>query len=183
MDIMLVLNMQNTVFETPRYNHNRVLANINQLTDKIHTAQGIVIFIKHSGTKENHLEPLSEGWKFLPELQVTEQDFVIEKKTSDAFFETKLLKMLQQFEPDRLLVTGCATDICMDTTIHSAIFHGFNTTVISDGHTTADREHIPAKTIIKHYNWAWENQLLPNQRLQIMTTKNYLQSHSAQNDS
>lgn len=182
MDIMLVLNMQKTVFETPRYNHNRVLTNINQLSDKIHTDQGIVIFIKHSGTKENHLEPLSEGWKFLPELQVTEQDFVIEKKTSDAFFETKLLKMLQQFEPEQLLITGCATDICMDTTIHSAIFHGFHTIVISDAHTTADRETIPAKTIIKHYNWTWENQLLPNHTLQVMTMKQYLHANDPQDD-
>lgn len=178
MDIMLVLNMQNTVFETPRYNHHRVLNNINLLSNKIHANDGTVIFIKHSGTKENHLEPLTEGWKFLPDLQVTEQDYVLEKKTSDAFFETKLLSMLQKFEPKNLLLAGCATDICMDTTIHSAVFHGFNSVVIGDAHTTADRENMPAKTIIKHYNWAWENQLSPDHRLTVMTTRDYLHQES-----
>ena len=31
--------------------------------------------------------------------------------------------------------------------------------VVEDGHTTSDRPHISAETVIAHYNWVWQNMI------------------------
>jgi nicotinamidase-related amidase len=38
----------------------------------------------------------------------------------------------------RLYVTGCLTELCVDTTCRRAIGLGFATTLVADGHTTED---------------------------------------------
>ena len=38
-----------------------------------------------------------------------------------------------------LLVTGCATDFCVDTTVRVAASRDYEIVVVADGHTTADR--------------------------------------------
>ena len=57
---------------------------------------------------------------------------------------TTLDDLLRERGIDRLIVTGCATDYCVDTTVRSALGRGWPTIVPSDGHTTADRPHLPA---------------------------------------
>ena len=62
---------------------------------------------------------------------------------------------------DRLIITGCATDYCVDTTVRSALARSYPTTVPSDGHTTSDRPHLPATKIIEHHNAIWSDFLAP----------------------
>jgi hypothetical protein len=47
------------------------------------------------------------------------------------------------------------------TTIRAAPSHGFNVIVLSDAHTTGDRPHMKAPTIIEHHNWVWANMAVP----------------------
>ena len=62
---------------------------------------------------------------------------------------------------DRLIITGCATDYCVDTTVRSALARGWPTIVPSDGHTTVDRPHLSATQIIAHHNAIWADFLAP----------------------
>ncbi len=60
--VLMVVDMQNGVFETPRVDRERCVAQINRL---IHAADS-VIFIQHA--EAGGLEEGSEGFALLPEL-------------------------------------------------------------------------------------------------------------------
>jgi nicotinamidase-related amidase len=60
-----------------------------------------------------------------------------------------------------LVVTGCATDYCVDTTVRSALARGYATIVPMDGHTTSDRPHLSARKIIEHHNAIWADFIAP----------------------
>ena len=83
------------------------------------------------------------------------EDARIQKLSCDAFLETDLLAILKRWEVTTLVVTGFATEFCVDTTVRSALALGFETIVPEDGHTTADREHLPARQVIEHHNATW----------------------------
>jgi len=76
-------------------------------------------------------------------------------------WDTDLEEFLRARSIDRLIVTGCATDYCVDTTVRSALARGYPTTVPSDGHTTSDRPHLAAAKIIEHHNAIWSDFLAP----------------------
>jgi Amidases related to nicotinamidase len=54
-----------------------------------------------------------------------------------------------------LILTGCATDFCVDATLKSAMTRDYFITVVADGHTIADRPMIPAQQVIQYFNWLW----------------------------
>jgi nicotinamidase-related amidase len=97
----------------------------------------------------------------LPELYVGENDIVVRKKSCDAFLDTDLADVLRIHGVDRLIVTGCATDYCVDTTVRSALARSYRTVVPADGHTTSDRSHMSAEKIIVHHNAIWADFIAP----------------------
>lgn len=54
-----------------------------------------------------------------------------------------------------LILTGRATDFCVDATLKSALTSDYFITVVADGHTTADRPMISARQVIQYFNWLW----------------------------
>ena len=81
--------------------------------------------------------------------------------SSSAFLHTSLEAFLRARAIDRLIITGWATDYCVDTTVRSALARGYPTIVPSDGHTTSDRPHLAATKIIEHHNAIWADFLAP----------------------
>ncbi|MNE87205.1 Isochorismatase family protein [compost metagenome] len=75
---------------------------------------------------------------------------------------------------DRLLISGCATDFCVDTTLRSAASKGFDVTVLTDAHTTADRPHLNAEQIIEHHHWMWQHLSLSKGRSVTLLTTDQL---------
>ena len=67
-----------------------------------------------------------------------------------------------------MLVTGCATDFCVDTTVRAAMSREYEVVVIADGHTTADRPHIEAVSLIRHHNWLWQDLIHPKVRVEVV---------------
>jgi nicotinamidase-related amidase len=68
---------------------------------------------------------------------------------------------LRSLATERLVLTGCATDYCVDTTVRSALGRGYPTIVPMDGHTTADRPHLTARQIMEHHNAIWADFIAP----------------------
>jgi nicotinamidase-related amidase len=60
-------------------------------------------------------------------------------------------------KPDRLLITGWATDLCVDSTVRSAVANHHHVVVVADGHTVSDRPHLDAASVIRHHHWVWSN--------------------------
>ncbi|NEU06902.1 cysteine hydrolase [Flavihumibacter sp. R14] len=159
MRILLIIDMQRGSFipETPRFDETGVVNRINSLASAIRADGGQVIFVQHDGSKENKFYPGSREWEILPELHVDPQDHFISKTANDSFYRTELKSVLDGLNIKELVITGCATDYCVDTTVRSALNNDYAVTVIKDGHTTADRPHLSAEQVITHHNWMWEN--------------------------
>lgn len=109
--VLMVVDMQNGVFETPRVDRERCVAQINRL---IHAADS-VIFIQHA--EAGGLEEGSEGFALLPELAQPAGARYVTKTACDAFYKTDLEQVLRENGTHAFVICGCATDYCVDTTI------------------------------------------------------------------
>ena len=162
-DALLIIDMQQGSFgaASPRHDAAGLVRRLNRLADTVRAAGGAVVFIQHDGPPGDAHHPDAPGWHLLPDLEVRPDDTIIRKQSCDAFLHTTLDDFLRTRAIDRLIVTGCATDYCVDTTVRSALGRGIATIVPSDGHTTADRPHLAATRIIEHHNAIWADFLAP----------------------
>lgn len=167
---LLVIDMQVGVFtkETPRHDAEGVVGRINLLSKAVRQGGGTVVFVQHDGPKGDTLEPDTDGWRLLPSLERDEQDLVVRKQACDAFYATELSEVLRQHGARRLIVTGCATDFCVDTTVRAAASRDYEVVVVEDGHTTADRPHVDAVSVIRHHNWLWQNLIHPKRQIKVL---------------
>lgn len=88
--VVLVVDMQNGVFKTPRHQSEKCVSLINQLT----RAAEAVIFIQH--TEAGGLEEGSEGFALLPDLNQPAGAFYVTKTACDAFYNTSLEALLRE---------------------------------------------------------------------------------------
>lgn len=68
----------------------------------------------------------------LDELAPAEDDIVIVKRRYSGFFETDLDATLEEIGVDHLVVTGCTTSICVDSTVRDAMFRDYRCLVLED---------------------------------------------------
>jgi len=162
-DALIVIDMQQGSFgpEMPRHDAAGLVTRLNRLARQIRTDGGAVIFVQHDGPPGDPHHPAEPGWRLLPTLEIKPDDTVVHKTSCDAFLDTTLDAVLRESGIDRLIITGCATDYCVDTTVRSALARGWPTIVPSDGHTTVDRPHLSAMQIIAHHNAIWADFLAP----------------------
>ena len=174
MKALLVIDMQVGLFEgePPRYDADGVIRRINKIASVVRTTGGIVVFIQHEDN--GALKPGTEGWEILPTLERMNTDRLVHKQACDSFYETDLSDLLEMHGVQQIIVVGCATDFCVDTTIRAAASRNYEVVVAADAHTTKDRRHLDAVTIIQHHNWMWENLILPRSEVQVLPTKSVL---------
>ena len=158
MDALIVVDMQVGLLSgEPKYDLSGVVGRINRLAAKIRERSGKIIFIQHCGGKGDDFEPETPGWALLPELHREAADIVVRKTWNDPFVETDLSARLQALAPNRLLITGWATDFCVDATVRSAVSNRYDVVVVTDAHTLNDRPHLDAASVIRHHHWVWGN--------------------------
>jgi nicotinamidase-related amidase len=135
MDALLVVDMQAGLLNGDRkHDLAGVIRRINELASKVRDRSGRVIFIQHCGAAGDDFEPHTAGWTLLPELQREASDLVVRKNLNDPFAGTDLQARLQQIAPERVLVTGWATDFCVDVTLRSAVSHDHHVIAVADCH-------------------------------------------------
>lgn len=153
---LLVIDVQSGVVDWSQptsEDSDEVLARINELLARARAAGTPVIYIQHDGEEEGgRLFPGSVGWKIHPAIAPANGETVIRKRASDAFYETSLQDELHKRGIKRLVVTGCRTQYCVDTTCRSAVSLGYDVTLASDAHMTVDTETLSAPQIIAHHN-------------------------------
>lgn len=111
-----------------------------------------VILVQHDGPEGHRLARGSEGWEIRSELAPRTGEIVVHKTACDAFYATDLQQRLMQRGIRHLVVGGCMTQFCVDTTCRSAVAHGFDVTLVADGHMTADMGGLAFDQIIAHHN-------------------------------
>ncbi|TDN51632.1 MULTISPECIES: isochorismatase family protein [Buttiauxella] len=166
--VLMVIDMQNGVFEAPRINRDICTTRINQL---INTADK-VIFIQHT---EQGLEQGTAAFDLLAELIQPIDALYVTKTACDAFYRTELDEVLNRHQIKEFVVCGCATDYCVDATIKNGASRGYAMTVAADAHTTANRPAALAEVLIEHYNDVWRNFTIPGNTLRVKSTAEILE--------
>ena len=166
---LLVIDMQKGSFTsvTPRFDSDNVVKRINSLAKIFREYDYPVIYIQHDGTKENEFIPMTTEWELLDELEVESTDLFLNKYANDSFYRSKLSQIVSELNVSELFITGCATDFCVESTIQSALVHDYLITIVSNGHTTADRPHLKAEKVIDHYNWVWKNMIPTKGKIEV----------------
>jgi len=174
MDALIVVDMQvGLLAGPPKHDLQEVIERINLLSAWVRRRSGKVVWIQHRGPAGDDFEPGKPGWSILAELDRQPSDVVVEKTLNDAFAGTELQATLQRIAARRLLITGWATDFCVDATVRSAVSHDHEVVVVADGHTVSDRPHLDAPTVKQHHNWIWRN-LLSNNPVRVLDTAELL---------
>ncbi len=160
---VVVVDMQNGVFATPRFDRAGCAARINRLT----AAADSTVFITH---REGEMQPGTQAFELLPELHQPAGSFFVTKTACDSFWQTGLAATLARLKADALVICGCATDYCVDTTIKVGASLGYRITVAADAHTTANRTCVSAEQLTGQHNEVLAGLSLPGNVPQVLST-------------
>ena len=157
---LVVVDVQNIMFETPGftpYQGQRVLEVIKGLISCARETKTPVVYIQHTtDAPGSEFEKDSRNWLVHPDVAPRADDPVCLKYSYDAFLDTDLHATLKKLCASRLILCGLQTEVCIDTTVRSALFHGYESVIASDGHTTYDKDVASAKTIVDLHNDVWQ---------------------------
>ncbi|MDN0199635.1 cysteine hydrolase family protein [Streptomyces sp. S.PNR 29] len=149
---LLVLDMQNALMAVADRAAETVAA-IAGLRERARAAGVPVVTIQHRG---EGLEAGSEGWRIVPELRPAEGETVVHKTGADAFVDTGLDRILTALGVTEVVVTGYATEFCVDSTARQALSRRYDLILVADGHTTKARPDadglVSSDRAIAHHN-------------------------------
>ena len=152
---LVIIDVQNGLFtikDFPIYQEDVLIKNIQSLIKKARKANVQIFYIQHNDPKDKRLETGTENWKIRSEITPRSEDIVVQKYNSDSFMNTSLDEELNKRGITRLVIAGLATPMCIDTTVRSAVTHGYKVILIQDAHSTIDSELLKASQIIAHHN-------------------------------
>jgi len=166
---LLVVDVQNGVVEGA-HGRDVVVANIGRLVEKARREQVPVVWVQHS---DEQLVKGDDAWRIVPELRPGDAEPLIAKEYGDSFEDTTLEGILSDFGVGRLVVVGAQTDACIRSTLHGAFVRGYDTTLVSDAHTTEDQSEWgapPPAQVIAHTNLYWTYQTAPGRTAATLET-------------
>jgi nicotinamidase-related amidase len=152
-----------------RHDAGGVVARINRLADWVRRRNGVVVWVQHDGPSGDPFEPEAPSWAILPSLGREAADETVRKTACDSFLGTRLEPLLRERGAARVIVTGWATDFCVDTTVRASTARGFPTWAVADAHTCGDRPHLTAIEVIRHHNWVWADLIAPGGPVTVVT--------------
>jgi nicotinamidase-related amidase len=166
---LVVIDVQNSVV-SGAHERDAVVANIGTLVEKARREKVPVVWVQDSGDGR---VPGSDDWQIVPELSPSTAESFIDKKYGDSFEETNLEAVLSELRVGRLVVVGAQTDACIRSTLHGAFVRGYDTTLVSDAHTTEDQTAWgapPPAQVVAHTNLYWTYQTAPGRTAGTVAT-------------
>lgn len=88
--------------------------------------------IAPNGSKSRILIRDSWGTDIVPDLKPQAGDIVIYKTRFSGFYKTELDSLLKQLDKRYLIITGCTTSICVESTVRDAMFRDYSSIVLED---------------------------------------------------
>ncbi|NDZ74816.1 cysteine hydrolase [Streptomyces sp. SID10362] len=165
---LLVIDMQNTTVAMAHRAAETVAA-IAGLSERARAAGVPVVTVRQ---RDEGMVPGTEGWQVVPELAPREGEPVVDKTTPDSFLGTGLDETLRTLGVTEVIVTGFATEVCVDTTARQALSRGYDLVVVADGHTTSvrteeDVDLVPADRSVAQVNAVYRMIGWPGRRIRV----------------
>jgi nicotinamidase-related amidase len=160
---LIVIDVQNGILDGKGTPDRQLVMNaaLDQVAHRLQALQnqaraaGVpVIVVQHDDPPGcgSRLEVGTDGWALRPEIAPQDGDVHVNKRACDSFFETELEDRLRERSVDRLVIGGCMTQFCVDTTVRRAVSLGYDVTLVGDGHMTGDMGGLTFDQIIAHHN-------------------------------
>ena len=157
---LVVIDVQRGILDFPNLERKKEID--RALDETIHRITGLitrarsssvpVIYVQHDGGPGHRLEPGTSGWQLRPEIARRATEPVIRKRACDAFFESGLDAQLRSADVNNVVIAGCMTQYCIDTSVRRAVSLGYDVVLAADGHTTADAGALRFEQIVAHHN-------------------------------
>lgn len=151
---LIVIDVQQGLLnpDFPVHDATGLLARLAGLIGRARAAGVPVIYVQHNEDEEGGLQPGGNAWRIHPAVAPLEGEPVVQKRTPDSFHETTLQSELAARSIRKLVLCGCQTDFCVDTTCRRAFSLGYDVTLVKDGHSTYGHDDLSAEQIIRHHN-------------------------------
>ncbi len=114
-----------------RAHHENLKNSLYQELNPYHFKDGEPIFTKHS----IYFDIIDELKKY-----ITKDDIFMDKEKYSAFYNTNLHTLLLEKEIKTLIITGVATNICVESTIRDAFEYNYTPILISDCTSSLNEE-------------------------------------------
>ncbi|MER5372979.1 isochorismatase family protein [Streptomyces sp. NPDC002553] len=148
---LLIIDMQSALLDDA-YQAGSCLRRVAGLAERCRFAGVPIVYLRQ------RLHDLPAGRTdadIHPALAPRTGDVVLDKDSADSFLDTGLGDLLEELGVRRVIVTGFATEYCVDSTSRSLLSRGYDLALVSDGHTTPERplDAAPsAAQVIAHHN-------------------------------
>lgn len=95
--------------------------------------------------------PGTRGHEFIPELAPLEGELVVPKYRSSGFWATPLDLILRSNGVESVVIAGCTTEGCVESTARDALFNDLHVVIAQDCVASDDREqHHASMVLMKH---------------------------------
>ncbi|HZW55190.1 MAG TPA: cysteine hydrolase [Nitrososphaerales archaeon] len=84
------------------------------------------------------LQEGSWGAEIVRELRPKKGDYLINKQRASSFYQTNLDMILKNLKVETLVITGVATNVCVESTARDALFRDYDCVILSDCVATKD---------------------------------------------
>jgi nicotinamidase-related amidase len=158
---LLIIDVQNAILEgegTPERQPaidaalNETVGRLQSIQARARAAHIAVILVQHDSGPGSSMARSSNGWGLRHEIAPVLGEAVVHKTSCDSFFQTDLEEQLAKHSVTHLVIGGCMTQFCVDTTARRAVSLGYDVTLLSDGHATGDMGELTFSQIIAHHN-------------------------------
>ncbi|MGW5064614.1 cysteine hydrolase family protein [Streptomyces cyaneofuscatus] len=173
---LLVIDMQNALVAIAHQGAGTV-ARIAALQERARAAGVPVVTVQH---QDDELEPGTEGWRIAPALAPAPGEPVVPKSSPDSFLDTGLDATLRDMGVTEVVVTGFATEICVESTARRALSLRYDVVLVADAHTTSLRpdpdpdpdsgSYAAPEASIAHHNEIYRNLRFPGRRIRVLRT-------------
>lgn len=104
-----------------------------------------------SGAALSYTADGSEGQRLIPELHVQDGDLVVKKYRSSGFWGTNLDMLLRSNGIQTVLMSGCTTEGCVESTARDAMFNDYYVVIAEDCVASDDRaQHEASLLLMRH---------------------------------
>lgn len=150
---LVIIDVQVGLIDPDNSHHTQTLENINALLSRARATGVPVIYVQHDSAKGQGLEVGTDAWQIHPAITPHQGEPVVNKRASDAFYDTTLKEILDSYGITDLIVAGAQTEYCVDTSVRRATTFGYSVVLASDAHLTEDTKLLNEEQIIAFYNY------------------------------
>ncbi|MGH4139153.1 cysteine hydrolase family protein [Clostridium sp.] len=137
---LLVIDMQKNCKEATscKSSFKKAVEYINEISEYFRVKNQPVVIIQDLEAGG----PETEGFKSVEELVISDNDILVHKTYSNAFWKTELDTILKSEGVDCIVISGFAAEHCVLFTYNGAIERGYNTFLLQNGVAGFDDDEI-----------------------------------------